>query len=181
MFEERVKLIQHGKQSRRFKPDEKFNALRKYTSNNNHLCSANYEENGMKLGVFQDNFLGALSGNNQYFRNILSIWKEEFKKDGTWWMFEERLKNISNGRSSRKFNPEEKFNAIRRYTLNNNSLCFKNYEENGMNLGSFQNSLLGALTGRNDRFRDEVPRWKDGLIADGTWGLFEKRLKNISN
>lgn len=138
-------------------------------------------EDGILLGCFQDRLIRSLSSPVFIFKNI-DIWKEKYIE--LFKLLNQRVFKIENERENKvDISPNEKIVLLNKliFEENNGKLIFKTYKTNDkINIGSFQDNLIGALSGRNKHYyKNEIPNWKQKYPK--LFELFEKRVSKIKN
>lgn len=69
---------------------EKFDRLCNEIKEHKGLVPYSYIVDNIKLGFFQEDLLGALSGKNKYYKDNLESWIQELKKNDLWKYFEKK-------------------------------------------------------------------------------------------
>lgn len=133
--------------------------------------------NGIKIGIFQDNLKGTLSGRTNGFSKLLPKWKKDIKTFEFWPTMKKSLDEIIIKRKNLIKTPEEKFEiliiAIKKYKF---WIPVKTIID-GIEIGKFQDKIKQALTNPNNtRFKTLLPKWKKRFEALSFYAEMKKSL-----
>jgi superfamily II DNA or RNA helicase len=135
-----------------------------------------YEIDGIKLGVFSGNLKGSLTGYYNEYKKFLPQWKSRLEELDCYPILLKSLNNTIDNRKLEKTSPREKFNLLIQEVIKHKGWVQYKYEIDGINLGIFQDSLKGALTGRNNKYNKYLSQWRSQLEELECWPEMLKLL-----
>jgi hypothetical protein len=138
----------------------------------------------VKIGIFQDFLLGALSGSNKYYQKELGSWKKRINEnDIISELVNSRLeKNKTKRETAVSLSTQEKFNLWFDHVEKNELLVEQKFEKDGFKMGSFQDKLVGTLSGSSNKYyQKDLEAWREKIQEnDIVSDLIDKRVAKRS-
>ncbi len=127
---------------------------------------------------------GALSGRTKYYSNQVADWRKKIKylpkavRDD----IAKRNKKAIDNKKKPQYTPNEKFEMWCDLVKKLGTLLPYSYiTEDGIKLGNFQDTVLGALSGRDKRYSKHVADWREKIndLPKAVRDDIAERIKNI--
>jgi len=175
------KMIENRKK-KSYTPKEKFEMLYKEIVKNKGWVAYSFENDGVKLGIFQDSLKCTLSGNNQYYKKDIGYMRKKLEELPFWNDMKGNLDEIIENRKKKSYTPKEKFEMLYNEIKKNKGWVPRKFVKDGVNLGDFQNNLKGPLSGGNQRFKKDIDYMRKKLEELPFWdemkGDLEEMIEN---
>uniref|UniRef100_A0A6C0JQM9 Helicase ATP-binding domain-containing protein n=1 Tax=viral metagenome TaxID=1070528 RepID=A0A6C0JQM9_9ZZZZ len=152
-------------------PDELFNMLFEIIKENKDWVYIKDDE----LRVFQGQLKGAITEKNNRFPNFWPKWLKRLEKLPFW---PNMLKQLNNHKKENKTS-NELFVMLLDAIKENKDWVSQKFIKDDSKIGIFQDNLKGAITRRNNMYKDDWPKWLKQLEELPFWPEMLKRLDKI--
>ena len=185
LIDDKVEELKNKRENRtKISTDEKFDMWFEYVVANGKFVPQSYIEDEVKLGIFQDTLFGALSGRNQSYKNNIEGWKKKIKDNATVKkLIDDKVEELKNKRENKtEISTDEKFDMWFEYVVANGKFVPQSYIEDEVKLGIFQDTLFGALSGRNQSYKNNIEGWKKKIKDNATVKkLIDDKVEELKN